>query len=843
MATDVREPTAEAGARAIPLLENFKRELDAASQRVYFHQADVKTYASVQAILDLPREEQVPIVLALIGRQSEAMWNFGRNASAATVPFSMTHCLAFKDLVNLLLRRTLPFRLDDVEQIVDNVASGTGYYAWQISFGGILRAVENFCETDGMPDSLRPRLEALRDKLLRETTHAEARHAGERLDKLLAPPEEPGLRFEFKSDEAWTRHMRAYLASLEPFARAVWEALLVHCDTAVQSKPSGKWVKQAEALVAAVGPEPFAIGLRDLLARIGEPGTPQERESYGHHYQLDPTQIHDTHSNLLRGLVWCTSLVPDDALTVAVGDAAAICFKKIPMIGPRAPKIGNACLYALSATSTPAAVGQLGRLKSRAKHQSIRKQLAKALDVAADRTGLTAAEMEEAAVPSCGLTEPGVRRQQLGDVTAVLEVLDGKPELTWLRADGKPQKTVPAAVKQDFAADVQVLKQAEKEIAKVLPGQRDRLEQLFLADRTWSYPEFRERYLDHPLVGILARRLIWRFSKGEHACDGIWSGGQIVDVHDRPPAWLGQETRVVPWHPLACRPDDVRAWRDWLDRHQIRQPFKQAHREIYILTDAERDTATYSNRFASHILRQHQFSALCQQRGWLYSLQGNWDSANTPTLRLPGWDLRVEYWVEPVENETEMGHTGIYLYLTTDQVRFFRADAREPMPLTEVPPLVFSEVMRDVDLFVGVAGVGNDPNWIDTPRNDGHRQYWHNVSFGDLSATAETRRAVLEHLLPRLKIAARCTLGDKFLTVKGDLRTYKIHLGSGNILMSPNDQYLCIVPKPNASATGGKVFLPFEGDHQLSVILSKAFLLAEDKKIKDASIVSQIGRG
>ena len=43
------------------------------------------------------------------------------------------------------------------------------------------------------------------------------------------------------------------------------------------------------------------------------------------------------------------------------------------------------------------------------------------------------------------------------------------------------------------------------------------------------------------------------------------------------------------------------------------QPIKQAHREIYLLTDAERQTQSYSNRFAAHILRQHQFTALCQQ--------------------------------------------------------------------------------------------------------------------------------------------------------------------------------------------------------------------------------------
>jgi hypothetical protein len=60
--------------------------------------------------------------------------------------------------------------------------------------------------------------------------------------------------------------------------------------------------------------------------------------------------------------------------------------------------------------------------------------------------------------------------------------------------------------------------------------------------------------------------------------------------------------------------------------------------------------------------------------------------------------------------------------------------------------------------------------------------------------------------------------------------------------MEPNDQYLCIVPDRGAALSKAreKVFLPFEGDNTLSVILSKAFLLAEDEKIKDQSIIRQI---
>lgn len=77
--------------------------------------------------------------------------------------------------------------------------------------------------------------------------------------------------------------------------------------------------------------------------------------------------------------------------------------------------------------------------------------------------------------------------------------------------------------------------------------------------------------------------------------------------------------------------------------------------------------------------------------------------------------------------------------------------------------------------------------------------------------------------------------------MRGEKRTYKIHLGSGNILMEPNDQYLCIVPDSRARAKQDDLFLPFEGDSTLSIIVSKALLLAEDTKIKDPTIIQQIG--
>ena len=140
---------------------------------------------------------------------------------------------------------------------------------------------------------------------------------------------------------------------------------------------------------------------------------------------------------------------------------------------------------------------------------------------------------------------------------------------------------------------------------------------------------------------------------------------------------------------------------------------------------------------------------------------------------------------------TDTNGTGTYLYLATDQVYFCRLDdaqltahadgggygagwqqpiVAEPVPLAEIPPLFFSEIMRDVDLFVGVASVGNDPAWADGGRQENERNAWNLHAFGDLSATAQTRRELLQRLVPKLKIADRCSFAEKFLVVRGDLQ-------------------------------------------------------------------------
>ncbi|MCA9097853.1 MAG: DUF4132 domain-containing protein, partial [Planctomycetaceae bacterium] len=670
------------------------------------------------------------------------------------------------------------------------------------------------------------------------------------------------LQFLLSPGEVWTDQLNEDLAEPSELT-SVWRLFLGQCLIATSSRPSSKWIEATEQILGKIGKASFDEGAIKWI-RLFERGRSynivaelirRRNPAYGY--------TAEEHATVLRGILWSITLRPQpDEYARIVTVIALSAFKKVPGIGPRAAKVGNAAVYALSQMGTLESLGQLAILKVRVKSASAQKEIEKAFNTLAEKLELPREEIEELGVPCYGLEEVGLLSETLGEYRAELRVDGSSAQLHWFDAKEKELKSVPAKVKAEHKEELKDLQQSVKDITGMLPAQRERLDGMFLAQKTWTYSIWEERYLNHPLVGTIARRLIWNV--GDRSA--VFSGGKLVDRHGDEVS-AAPETVVSLWHPIDRPVEEITAWRERLETLVITQPFKQAHREIYLLTDAERNTNVYSNRFAAHIIRQHQFNALCAMRGWKNKLRLMVDADYPPAEKLlANWGLRAEYWVEGIGQNygADTNETGVFLRLTTDQVRFYQIEASEnfahaggggyayrrdggadvdlnaPIPLEETPPLVFSEIMRDVDLFTGVCSVANDPNWQDGGVVPQFRQYWEQQTFGELSGSSTTRKVVLERLIPRMKIADQCSFADRYLIVKGTKRTYKIHLGSGNILMEPNDQYLCIVPDSRARAAQGDLFLPFEGDNMLSIILSKALLLAEDHKIKDLTIIRQI---
>jgi hypothetical protein len=795
-----------------------------------------ESYELGRSIADAPREEKM-VLRHAVGHALARVHGTYHNLTTA-----------LDDLWDQLTRRKLPYREGDIAAMAIGLVKNLRGAHFHVASPVPLGVFEGYAESHPIPEAAIAALRKIRE--IMEDQHGinpqVARFLG-RLARLTGDAKPLAIA----PGEPWAEEALEGLKALPEGRRSAWADLLEQCGLASGSKPSAKWLRAAKELLGEVTPGDFRARVPAWFRAV------DKTAPSGWNTPTEVSRARTTNELTLKGLAWCAGLLDDRDVARGLAALALAGYKTQPGTGPRAQALGNAAIVALGSMPGREGLAQLARLRTKMKNAVAKRQVVKALDGVAKRLGLPGDEVDELGVPDFGLGADGRIAVPLGDATATLELADdGSASIAWRGADGKARKNPPADVKKDHAAALKELKATARDVEAMVRVQRDRIDNLFLAARAWPLDPWRERYLDHPIVGRVARRLIWTFTTDGRAEDGIPRDGAIVGRDDRPLADLGPATTVGLWHPIGRPVDDVLAWRAMLEERSVRQPFKQAHREVYVLTDAERATRVYSNRFAAHVLRQHQFHALCGVRGWSDKLRLVYDGNDPPaSLDLPQWGLRAEFWVEGAGGDfgRDTNDTGTYLYLTTDQVRFYplettrrdaydagRADV-EPLPLEDIPPLVFSEVMRDVDLFVGVASVGNDPNWADGGPEGRYIDYWRRYSFGDLSATAQTRKAALERLIPRLKIAGRCSFADRFLVVRGELRTYKIHLGSGNILMEPNDQYLCIVPMRSAVAED-RLYLPFEGDGTLSVILSKALLLADDARIKDPTIVNQIRR-
>jgi hypothetical protein len=255
---------------------------------------------------------------------------------------------------------------------------------------------------------------------------------------------------------------------------------------------------------------------------------------------------------------------------------------------------------------------------------------------------------------------------------------------------------------------------------------------------------------------------------------------------------------------------NTQAWHLWQEdcfNRQTSQPYKQVFRELYLLTPTEISNLTLSRRYEGHQVNPRQALALWGQRGWIScpeeGVRKTFHGAN-----LSVWVTFQSGFYTPLEMEG----------LTLESVYFTKRSDWKPLHLNDIPPVIFSEVMRDIDLVVSVAHLGG----VDPEAS---------------TSTLEMRSSLIRESCRLLKLD-NVNLPGSYALIKGHLGSYSIHLGSGTVHRQPGGA-LCIIPVH--SQHRGRLFLPFaDNDPKTAEVISKVILLAKDKDIKDPTILEQI---
>ena len=225
------------------------------------------------------------------------------------------------------------------------------------------------------------------------------------------------------------------------------------------------------------------------------------------------------------------------------------------------------------------------------------------------------------------------------------------------------------------------------------------------------------------------------------------------------------------------------------------------------------------------------------------------DGFNVPTKILAPWDMHVEFYVDlPPDRDApprdpaldEQSASGINLFLGSDQVRFYRN--RREIAVDDVPAIVYSEVMRDVDLFTTVCAVGEDRTWSDQGER-GTGVLGSGLDVDELTAIVALRADLLLRVLPLTPIASQCRIDKGWLEVRGELGTYRIDVLWGGVVRvtdSGSIKRLAIPQKVLEAVSLDFSAFPIDLDFRTETILRQAYVLANDGQIDSPDFVGQL---
>ena len=384
-------------------------------------------------------------------------------------------------------------------------------------------------------------------------------------------------------------------------------------------------------------------------------------------------------------------------------------------------------------------------------------------------------------------------------VTLAVDV-EGVPSISVKRGDRILKSVPPTAKKAPEVAELLARKTALTRQARRV---RTSLETAMVNEDSFTSEDLAG--LDrHPVVAPMLSLVVFVDEDGRLVRRA--AVGRFVDAHG---AFVGVDGRLRLAHPTdLLAAGEWLAWQEQLFGDAHRQPFKQVFRELYLLTGAERAAGPGTHRYEGHQVQPRQAAALLGRRGWLVDREGGDVSR---VFHAHGIAARLEFlngFLTPAEVELP----------TIKAVYFTRRGEWLAENIEAVPPIVFSEAMRDLDLVVSVAHAGGvDP---------------------EASHSTVEMRAALVRETTRVLRLDNVREVNSHVVIEGALGEYSVHLGSGVVHRRPGGA-VCIIPVD--SQRRGRIFLPFaDDDPKTAEVVAKVLLLAKDREIKDPTILSQL---
>jgi hypothetical protein len=414
----------------------------------------------------------------------------------------------------------------------------------------------------------------------------------------------------------------------------------------------------------------------------------------------------------------------------------------------------------------------------------------------ARRAGFTDTLRFEWAMETEAVADLGALEAEIDGLLLAVQITPAGVLELHVSRDGKPVATIPAAVKKNtaFTALRDRMAGLKQQASRLRPALEDLMvRRVSLTSSEW------QRLIPHPLAGPLIKRLVLA---ADAEILGFPDASGLRGLKGEMTPWPADSKEIHIAHPVDLLPAD--RWHQWhreIFDQQIVQPFKQVFRELYLATESEKSSVHGTvDRFQNPRLITQKLLAILTKRGWIFHPEHGLHRLFR-NEEITAWISFDEYF----------HHSGECPEVHLNQVSFTSTKPFKNLPVSAIPPRIFSEVLRDVDLIVSVAHAsGANPETT--------------------LSTIESRAALVRETCHLLGIA-NVTIDGRHVVITGKLGNYRIHLDSGIVHRVPGAM-IPVISDPQTER--GRIFLPFADDDVLGVdCLSRVLLFANDESIRD----------
>ena len=234
-------------------------------------------------------------------------------------------------------------------------------------------------------------------------------------------------------------------------------------------------------------------------------------------------------------------------------------------------------------------------------------------EIARDRN-LSRERLEDRIVPTFDFDKNGRRELSYCGQTYTIS-LDEQLSHILVDAEGRVVRDLPktASAEPDDLAIRKEWIALKKQMRDFASLQRTRFEYAMASGRHWFLDEFEAFIVNHPLIGILARNLLWVATPVEgDPVRFTLRDGTYVDVGGKA-VTISTTSLIRVAHRLSIDDDELQSWSVvFADR---KQPFSQLDRVTYVLEESEAAESLLT-RFNGMPVQESAFATRLRKQGW-----------------------------------------------------------------------------------------------------------------------------------------------------------------------------------------------------------------------------------